>query len=75
MITDDDDRDEVHVALIEDVADHDTEHGANFWCDPEIFDVCDECEDGCWRCDEGKRPYDPTSGAAMLIVHRAKGEA
>lgn len=52
---------------------HDTD-GRDCWCHPTFYRVCDECEDGCWKCDDGKCELTAEEAAAtddvLLIVHR-----
>lgn len=53
---------------------HDTD-GRDCWCRPAFYRVCDECTDGCWKCDGGKHELTAEEAAAtddvLLIVHRA----
>lgn len=52
---------------------HDTD-GRDCWCKPTFYRVCDECEDGCWKCNGGKHELTAEEAAltddALLIVHR-----
>lgn len=48
-------------------------HGLDCWCSPRYMLLCDECEDGCWKCDEGLIPLTraqaEASEAALVVVH------
>jgi hypothetical protein len=67
-----DEGDAAHVHLVG--REHDTD-GRDCWCGPTFYLVCDECDDGCWKCDDGKIKLTPEQAAAsdepLLIVHQA----
>jgi hypothetical protein len=60
------------VHLWMDKREHDTD-GVRCWCNPAISLPCDECEDGCWKCDKGLIRLTPEEAEAqdepLLIVH------
>lgn len=54
-----------------------TEHNINSvdcWCNPVYLLPCDECEDGCWKCEDGlteltyEEAADPD--VTVIVVHR-----
>lgn len=51
---------------------HDTD-GFDCWCHPTFYAICDECNGGCWRCDNGtqERTRDEAAfeTARLLVVH------
>lgn len=59
-----------HVSLVG--REHNTD-GVDCWCKPTIYRVCFDCEDGCWKCDNGKNRITAEEAAAvdepLLIVH------
>jgi hypothetical protein len=52
---------------------HDTD-GTDCWCHPTFYRICDDCEEGCWKCDNGKNEISAEEAASadepLLIVHR-----
>lgn len=51
---------------------HDTD-GRSCWCNPTLYRVCMDCEDGCWKCSGGQNEVTPEEAEAtddpLLIVH------
>lgn len=51
---------------------HDTD-AVNCWCKPRFYRVCMDCEDGCWKCSDGKNEITAEEAAfaneALLVVH------
>lgn len=48
--------------------------GLDCWCGPAFYVPCDECEDGCWKCQDGLIPVDryqaETDAESLVIVHQ-----
>ena len=48
-------------------------HGLDCWCNPLWKLPCDECENGCWKCDRGLIPLTREEAEAaedpLVIVH------
>jgi hypothetical protein len=72
-LTANDDDSAAHLSLGPDRREHDTD-GRSCWCGPTFYRVCDDCEDGCWKCNGGKHELTAEEAAAtddvLLIVHR-----
>jgi hypothetical protein len=43
------------------------------WCMPSFLLPCDECDDGCWKCDRGRiiltREQAEACDVAIVIIH------
>lgn len=53
---------------------HNTVKGAlDCWCDPKYYKPCDECDTGCWKCEDGRirltREQAEAEGGGLVIVH------
>lgn len=51
---------------------HATE-GLDCWCGPAFYVPCDECEDGCWKCQAGLIPvdrFDAERADDLRVVHQ-----
>jgi hypothetical protein len=52
---------------------HVTDETHNCWCQPRFYLPCDECENGCYRCDKGLIELTgdqiDAADAALVVVH------
>lgn len=60
---------DIHVLPVSDLVDHDEERTC--WCGPRLDLPCDECEDGCWKCDGGGNAVDADHPAVLVVIHNA----
>lgn len=55
------------------VASEHTTEGLDCWCAPRYLLPCDDCDDGCWKCEGGSialtREQAEASWDAIVIVH------
>lgn len=63
-------RGDQHVYPVADLVDHDTEN-RSCWCRPRVAAPCDECADGCWKCDGGFIDVGRGHGANVVVIHNA----
>lgn len=53
--------------------------GLDCWCAPTYLLPCDECETGCWKCENGTTALTRTEAGAVdrpiVIVHNGGADA
>jgi len=64
----------IHTVPINDLKEHNT-NGIHCECSPEIRLICEDCDDGCWKCEGGHTVLTPAEAKeasdVLVIVHNA----
>lgn len=60
-----------HIYPTHDLVDHDIDDGRECWCQPRVAVPCDDCTDGCWKCEGGLVDVSADHSTRTLVIHNA----